>query len=339
MNSISIDNHGIAYTINKNIELISVVMLLSTYYQRYPYLTTSYNFKYMEDILIYFSNYNTHPVVKEFDRLVDKGFTFDMPSAIVLFCDEELNLKKEIHHILKKTLGGIQISEIEQFLALLKEFEKTSCFRVFFENHNEYYVRVLEKNIERIPEIDFQQILTDYFGFALSNLEVILSISFGGIGFCISQYNKTSILLGTFKLDNQDPIVIDNTHFIDMVLHEFSHSYVNPIVDNYPLPAESIRKLYEHLDEGYRTQYGSGKSLLSEQIVRAVTARIITRCIDEEHGRELVKIDSRNNFIAVEPLYNFLQRNYEYGEKGRDNFEKIISCMIKDMTIILNRDI
>lgn len=328
MDNNQINYKGISYCINRNIELISVVMLLSDYYDKYPYLKTDFSLQYLDEISLYFSGFLDHPVIKEFEKLIEKGFILDLPLDIMLFCDEEMKLQEDNLHEVNNRLGDLDILQITNFLKLAHEFSKISCFDTFFLEHYDFYNYVLRKNIDLIPDINFQDIFTEYYGICPKKMEVILSVTFGGVGFCIPGSSRTSIVLGTFNIKDNIPIVVDETSFIKMVLHEFSHSFVNPLIDKSEILIEVNNMLYNSLHKGYQSQYGNGKSLVSEQIVRAVTARIMSLYIDEEQGKKLMKFDKSQSFIAVEPLYFCLLNKYESNREKYHNFNEFMPELI-----------
>ena len=64
--------------------------------------------------------------------------------------------------------------------------------------------------------------------------------------------------------------------FDNVILHEFNHSFVNPLTEKYRDKVELSKKLFEPIREFMTSKaYGEWKITLDEHIVRAVTARMM----------------------------------------------------------------
>lgn len=330
--------NGITYSISENMELLSVVFLLSDfYYVKYPYLKSNYKNEYNDKIDKYFSQYKSHPVFAKFKELEPRGFNFDAPMCVLL-CDENMGINTRDIAEVKNRLEGIDISEINNFLISLNDFSIETNFTSFFRSNFEVYNTVLDLNLNKLPKQDFKQIFKEYYGTANKNIEVILATTMGGVGFCINGNQKTNIVLGTFSSENEIPIVIDNNSFVEMMLHENSHSYVNHIIeemDSLEAIDELSNKMYSSLAHGYQEQYGNGQSLLSEEIVRALTVRLLSKYFSKDYGSEKMKSEKKNGFIGVEPICNFL-KSYEANRNKYATIESFLNEMILELINVMS---
>lgn len=307
MDEVSKEHNGIIYSITKDIELISIVMLLSSqYYVKYPYLKTSIPFGYINELVNVFSKYNNHCIINTFDEMVNNGFDFDKP--------------------LRSILGDAR--EYDLFVDHLCNFSIEIGFDNFYYKHKLYFQQVLQYNIDKISEIGYKNMLSTYFGQPPLKMYVIFGNTFGGCGFQVSCKEKTYCILGCFGKENDLPIFVDQSKFTEMIIHEFSHGFVNPSIERINISQPCINKIYQSLSDGYQEQYGKGNSMIAEQIVRAITARIISIFIDENKGKELISYDISHGFILEKELYFFLMNEYEPKRYKYKDFNQFTQCLV-----------
>jgi hypothetical protein len=92
------------------------------------------------------------------------------------------------------------------------------------------------------------------------------------------------------------------------LVHEFVHSYANPLID---LHATELReagdRLFKSTEERMRRQaYGNGHTVLYESLVRACTARYILAHQGVEAAEKAVAQEKRNSFLWTGELFQLL---------------------------------
>lgn len=305
-----ISHHGIAYSIDRNVELISVVMLISNYYVKYPFLKSNLSNLYINDMVTFFRGFDDHPALNQFDALVESGFAFDVPILAILACDNKMHIDNETLNVISDRTQGKK-DEISKFLQTVNQFAYDSNFDIFYESHKEYYTDVIEYNVKRCPEIDFSRILTQYYGYLPNNMSMIHSMTFGGVGYHVTLKNTSYSVLGTFTLNNGIPFFMDENNYVNMIFHETSHGYVNQLLDKIDINEDIIAKLYNLLRSDYQEHYGCGKGMLSEQVVRSITARMLSLFVSENESKKILESDKNAGFAAVEPICIALKNEYE----------------------------
>lgn len=267
---------------------------------------------YDDDIDKWFSKYKNHEVIKTYKEMYSSGYSYQIPPESMIFVDENLNLKKDVHitdEVLKRS-GGI--NGLENFLSLLKDFRIESNFDEFYKNKTSYYkylVSDVQKQIDKYNDI---KQLVDYYGYSQNSFNVvILPLTNAGFGVRVPAENS--------RYDVYDFMGIPYTpeDCSIMLLHEFGHSYVNPLTEKYIDKVNEYKILFEPIKEDMtRMAYPAWKYCVNEHISSAVSYRILASSIGEDKVNEYMKY-RESKFIYIEPLYNKLK---EY-ENNRDKYK------------------
>lgn len=92
-------------------------------------------------------------------------------------------------------------------------------------------------------------------------------------------------------------------------VHEFSHSFVNPLTDEYAARVDSCASLFAPIEEKMkRMAYGQWATCVNEHIVCAVTSRFVYRFDGPENGDKQLKAEEDDGFVYIAPLVNALER-------------------------------
>ena len=92
-------------------------------------------------------------------------------------------------------------------------------------------------------------------------------------------------------------------------MHEFNHSFVNPLTEKYRDKVELSKKLFEPIREFMTSKsYGEWKITLDEHIVRAVAARMMEMLFGKQVGAEWVIYEKKQGFVYIEPIIESLKR-------------------------------
>ena len=91
------------------------------------------------------------------------------------------------------------------------------------------------------------------------------------------------------------------------MVHEFSHSFVNPYVDATEIFAISGRSLYPKVETTMRAQaYGNWRTTVNESLVRASVARYVLHKQGENAARLEVARQRARGFVWTNDLYDLL---------------------------------
>ena len=95
---------------------------------------------------------------------------------------------------------------------------------------------------------------------------------------------------------------------LSTVVHEFCHSYVNPLVDRHATRLEAAgQRIWPHVAEAMRQQaYSNWKTMMYESLVRACVVRYMHTVEGEQAGRKQIQSEHARSFLWTEGLSNLL---------------------------------
>ncbi|MBV1816516.1 DUF4932 domain-containing protein [Anaerosalibacter bizertensis] len=329
---ITITKNSLNIMIDPRIELLSIVQYLSNYDEEYD-LMTKYDFEYRGRVDEYFTPFKEHKAVKLFDRLSDKGFLYHIPPETMLYMTNKFKLREDIdmsEYLIENK------KELEEFYESLYDFFRDTKFNDFYDENEEYYFSLVENVSHTIDgEDDIIKELEEYYGIKQKSYNLILVSLYTEVGF--------GIRLGTVADEGYEiysvigPTVSNNnvgfgskTNFNSIQIHEFSHSFINPLTEKYWNEAKKYSKLYIPVkDTMEKEAYGDWESCLNEHIIRAITARFNYKK-DKSLGDNTIEWEKENGFIYIDKL---LEKLDEY-DNNRDiypTFESFYPELLKSL--------
>jgi hypothetical protein len=311
-------------TVDSRMELLAVVQFLSGYGKRYGLIARS-DFPYKQDVKEYFLEYKSHPVVKLFDKMSAKGFSFDAPPAVMLYLSEppELTVQLPFTNYLTGRAGGSE--QLDKFVDLLRDFAKETEFMAFFKAHEESFRQITANARKKMKGTNHVKILEDYYGMRQNSYNIILVPLFvGGYGPRIKRTDGTYdiySILGQMKLKDGLPVFGSESSFRYVVWHEFSHSFVNPTTAKFDREIDKYKALFEPISgKMSRQAYGNWQTCVNEHIVRAVTTRFTYREIGSDAGLRALNSERNRGFAYIQALCD---RLVDY-ERHRDKYSTFV---------------
>lgn len=314
-------------SVDPRIELISVVQLLS----EYP-LLTKVNSQYKKDVLNYFSPYKSLPAVQKFkemsDNLNEGGFNYDAPLAAMLYLSDPPELKNILpfsnYDDLIDRAGGEE--NLEAFVEDLRDFAVKSDFMSFFNANKDYYSTLVNNVETNLGDYKYKDpgMLEDFYGISKNNYNIIIATLYpnGGYGMQIetepSKYDVYAIIGPFFSEDTLRLIA----------WFELSHSFINPITEQYKDEVDKYYKLYLPIignDVSGSQLYLYWEWYIDETIARAVVDKFDEELIEQESGKEVAEKllsgtlfynDIKQGYIYVKGIYNLLVTY----EQNRDKY-------------------
>ena len=300
--------------VDPRLELLSIVQLLSGYGEKFK-LITFYDFPYKRNIIDYFSPYKNHSVVKLFAEMSAAGFTFDAPPGAMLFLSDppDLRLTMPFTDYLETRAGGSE--KLERFVNTLHDFARETQFMTFFNAHKGTFLQIVANEKKKLEGTDYIGVLEKYYGLKQHSYNIIFVPLFvGGFGPRIEQPDGTYDIYnitGPRNIKNGLPEFGSAEALKHVLLHEFSHSFINPITESFKEQISEYSSLYDPVSSWMKPQaYGDWMTCVNEHIIRALTARFDSLEKGEEAGDQRILFEKRKGFFYVEPLYEQL-KNYE----------------------------
>jgi large-conductance mechanosensitive channel len=302
--------------VDPRMELLSIIQHYTSWAEKHH---TKLEFAYKNEIDNYFKNYGQHPAVQKSEILTNSGFSYDAPATFVLYHSDLPEFKQIVPYssYLIGRAGGE--SNLIDFANKIREFSDTTNFMEFFNSHKNYYFEIENDINETIGVYNYIKLLEDYYGESKRSYNIIPTQLFqsGGYGPEITTsegkdiYNicgTQTVIFGKPNFGNQD-------NLLGIILHEFSHSFVNPITEKNTNEINKYSKLMDPIkDKMQQMAYGNWLTCVNEHLVRANTIRFFVKLRENIIKENYLESEYQKGFIYIKKLDTLLD---EY-EKYRD---------------------
>jgi uncharacterized protein (UPF0262 family) len=252
-------------------------------------------YEYVSNQVERFKAYKDHEVFSILENMISNGFAYDAISGVLHYYDDNLELREDIiidENIMRRAGGQAQV---EEYLRALYDFRNVSRYDDYFLENEEYYETLLNRAKEHIENSNMAEVYLDYYGESLGPLVVVVTpVTPMGYGNRIELENE-KILMPTLRVSS------DEEKYISFLLHEISHSYVNPETEKRLEKVNTMEELYEPIESAMRKQsYPTWEISLNEHIVRANVIMMI---------EEIYGTPARENRMAYEMERDFIYLN------------------------------
>lgn len=308
--------------IDKRMELISIVQLLSGYDD-----VGYYESDYKQDVLEYFSAYKDHPAVTALFNLWMYGaLEHQKPYKLMLYLTQPPEMEIDISKVPEDLiLSSRSEKDLLDFIALMNCFYNESNFEKFYTSHQNTYQSYKKDFIENVDLIELVDSLKNFYGFKLNTYNIYL-VPLANGGYNIRHNNKDgSIVIGLIEQENGEYGFVrkDNPpgYTKKLLLHEFGHTYINRITAKNKTLLKKYEYLYRPISNDMQSYgYTSWYSALNEHIINAVAIKIITNKYGTYIGEKYLNFYKSKGFRYIEGLYNQLEK-YENNRDEFKNFE------------------
>ncbi len=295
--------------VDPRVELLSVVQHFTTWANKQH---TKYESRYKQEVQRYFEKYSNHRAISLSQELTQNGFSYDAPPNFVLYHNQPPEFVQEVEYTdyLIGRAGGLY--KIQNFAKELKNFAVETDFMIFIESQKSYF-RKIENDIKRtIGDQDYIKIIEEYYGYKQNSYSVIPTSLFhhGGYGALVmtDEGNNIYNICGPVNSTEGMPSFGDEAALQYILLHEFSHSFVNPLADQYKTRLDSSTSLFEPI----RTQmkkigYGTWRTCVNEHLVRTNVARFFNQLEGVDAKNKILKQEYDKGFIYINVLDSLMQ--------------------------------
>ena len=244
----------------ESVELVSLIMRLADN----SWVFSGEFTDYQRSLLPAFEKFAEHPVV-EYARYLrsSAGTGFDAPMWLALYIekvDDQFQLKEDAAFWYQDPRWTSETAKT--FIELMNDFYIESNFAVFFEEHITYF----EEHTKRLLDELWGKINFDWFyqfGFSPENLRITIypSGSQGGFGPTVRGISYAVL-----------PITAYYGDWLEFAVHEFVHSFANPIAEAWYEEDEEFRRMsYDSVDLVRMPFYGNSIIMAKEYVTRAYT--------------------------------------------------------------------
>jgi hypothetical protein len=313
--------------IDKRTELLSIVFRLAGNWEY-----NSNDFKvYTQDIHEYFDKFKDHPIISFASKLrMENGVSYDAVMSMAFHIGQPPLFTPivEFNDDIPERRWGKD--NAMKFIELLQDFYKVTDFEKFYNEHAELYT-IAEENflpVYKALKIDWYN---QYYGLMPNgSFNVIICLGNGGSNYGGKVVFEDSsedafAIMGTWSIDSTDKPFYKTPNYLPTLIHEFNHSYVNPLIDKFSNQLENSGKIiYSPLENIMRRQaYGNWKTMICESVVRASVIRYMLKYDSYNAAKGQMISEIGNGFYWMQGLVNIL---YEY-EHNRTKYPTLESFM------------
>jgi hypothetical protein len=326
---------GFTLTVDPRMELLAVVQHFTSWA---PGGHIKSKTAYKEDVETFFHAFRDHRAMAAVARLIEAGFTHDAPVAFMLYHGDPPELAQTSpysDYLIDR--AGSQDTLLELADAL-RDFARQTDFMRFYEAHRELYDTQLAEVASLIGGHDYVPALEEFYGESRLSYGVILSPLFaGGYGITIERDGDYDIygVLGPCALTDTRVTFACLDYIESITLHEWSHSFVNPLVDaNYDRFQDSAH-LFEPIQPMMRHQaYPTWRICLYEHIVRACEIRLRTKLREDFNKGDFLTYQEGKGFRYISHIDSLLDvydaRREEYPTFGA--FVPVIATRLAEIS-------
>jgi uncharacterized membrane protein YhfC len=317
---------SLSIRVDPRIELISTIFHLAG--------NPEYNMcrvpSYESEVQQHFESVQGHPAVTTARRLrAEHGVSFDAPMslAVHLTDDRSLQLRVPLEPWPATLDQRWQPEDVTDFLEKLRSFVDESDFWGFFDAHEPVHrgaARELESVLADAVDLGWFE---SFFGEGKRDeFRLVPSLLNGahnyGPRFPGHAVTEIYCILGV-PGQREDGSPAFSRAVIPTIIHEFCHSYANPVADRHAAELEGpAKKLFARVEmQMRRNAYGAWETMMRESLVRASVIRYLATHEGEAAARQQTRQDRDRGFLWIEPLSELFE---EY-EASRDEYPTLDS--------------
>lgn len=300
--------------VDEKMELITTVQYLSDYF-----LLTRADINYKKDIENYFGKYKDHPVIK-LNKIIQKDYFNGsaVPWYLYQFSFPDFN------PISNFTYSENQIEDYEKhkdtldlFRKELIDFYQKSNFKKFYRKHKSFYKKLIKPIKEYIFRFDMISKMENHYGENKSKYKLILCplMHDGGFGFEVNAEKGKEIFafVGPKYNSVQIPNFDTNDILQQYIIHEFSHSFCNPVINKNFERLNNYNCLIDRIASQMKKQgYGENwETCLYEHLVRANEVVFVKQLFGNAESEKLYREYYNNrSWIYLEGLVPIIENDY-----------------------------
>jgi len=291
---------------------------------------------YQKAVQDYFGKFTDHPVIYFARKLrITRGVSFDAVMNMAIHVTDPYTLQEKVPftprpHDLDNRW---QISEAREFLQLARDFVQQTRFKLFVDKYKKLYETTAARLQEIVQQGHLEWFDTFYSQPPHASFTVVPGLLNNGHSYGVrvkltDGSEELYCILGVWMRDN-DGLPFFNSSILPTVVHEFCHSYINPLVDKYePQLKKAAQTIYPYVAQAMNEQhYLDEKIMMAESLVRACTIRYILAVNGQEAAKKQILQEINNKFLWIEELSLLLEK-YETQRKKYPTLDSFFPTII-----------
>lgn len=268
-----IKKYNITFEVNYYTELLGVIGVLSDNQDAICDAgVIRCNEWYHQEILNYFSQFKDHKIIKLLEIFSDEyNFNYDAPVELVLRLSNNLTINKDE---LCRARKYIEDNLFNEFINQIKDFDYVSNFKEFYNSHQQYYLNNINTFIQDYEVYKPLDWLLNKLGLNEDmkfRINLVHSITNGNYGLLLDDTITINIRPYYKTRNTSHPdFSYSKIYWTTLVVHEFAHGFVNPLVKKYRNDIEKI-DIIPYQEKLKELCYGEDlETFINENIIRSI---------------------------------------------------------------------
>lgn len=322
----STEVNGIRFKIDPKLELYNIIAMQFGHNGMSPS-----NIPYKRQSLDYFEAFKGHEASKLLLQCFKNGWLVDDPMFFLLHLDKDFGIRDDMPKATMERAGGRE--QLEKLATAFKDYAETTGFYKYFnEVQADFYRQVLQQTAWNFRNFKAPQMLQDFFHEKADSYTLILNLMGGYGNFGKSIPNKNGFdcyaIVETNAAAGELPLYRPSVSITNLILHEFSHGFVNPKADALSEEFEKFSKLYEPIREAMKAQgYWQWQVTLDEHLVRAAVVEMTRRTYGKDLSQKIYyKKEIGQRFIYLDAILKRIRQAEKQPDKYPD-FKAMIASL------------
>jgi len=328
------DPLAIDVRVDPRVELMSVIFRLAGNPEYNHHASAS---PYADEVAEHFGEFKDHPVVLAARNLrATRGVSYDAVISMAIHIDDAVSLAERAPFDATPTSleGRWRADEARDFLQKARQFVKDSDFAQFTADHKQLY----DEAASRMNNVVADNVRLEWFEWFFGSRPGAKFFLVPGLltgGHCYGGTVKLTdgteqiySVIGAWTWDGTGTPAFDKT-VVPTIVHEFAHSYVNPIVYAH---ADELQKageqIFSHTEKRMTAQaYGNWTTVMHESLVRASVVRYLLSVDGVQASEKQVRYERGKGFTWVGDLASLLEE-YESDRRRYPTFESFMPRIV-----------
>jgi hypothetical protein len=310
-------------SVDPRVELIAIVFRLAGN----PEYNDGTLRPYVKAIERHFGDFDNHPVIKMAAELrLKRSMSCDGPMSLAVHIDHNFRLKETPEEWPSTLDYRWEKKETAEFLEKLRQFSAETKFDEFFKAQSSIYETGMRSCKDLMTPLNLGDWLSGFFGVKdYGDLKLVLGFVNGfsnyGPRFKSGRIAEKYAIVGMRPFDAANTVIFRPSQ-VGTTVHEFCHSFANPVVEKY---MEQLRpageKLFAANGPAMRMRgYQKWESLMYETAVRACVMSFVREKLEPMYLGYFLEYEVKAGFNWIEEMGNFL-KNYENNRDKYPTFE------------------
>jgi hypothetical protein len=270
---------------------------------------------YTREVERQFAAYRNHPAVVYASQLrASRGVGYDAPMGLAVYLKPGFSLQEAfpLNTFPADLDRRWTPANTREFLNRARQFSRDTNFEVFFNRQQPRYRQAIEAMRQLLAEKNRLGWFTSFFGTKASpDFHLMLGMLNGGCCYGprakIGEAEGIYCILGVWQQNPGGGAQFDQ-EAIYTIVHEFAHSYANPLVDRH---LAELRPAGERLfgkvkNQMARQAYGNWETMMRESLVRACVVRYASDIDGPDAAEKRARDEAARGFTWTKSLARLL---------------------------------